>query len=84
MLNEDHQASPGLERRILANLPATDALQRLFDWVAASFARAAVTAAMPLVLGFAIGFDQDHSTTEFDEDVITLAFAATFEEFDHE
>ena len=84
LLNEEHALSPGLEQRILANLPATDALQRIFDWVATSFARAAVAAALPLVLGFAVGFDQDYATGQFDEKVVTLAFAESFEEFDYE
>lgn len=84
LLDEEHQVSPGLERRILANLPANDGLQRVFAWAVTSFARLAAAAAIPLVLGFAVGFGQDTGTAAFDEDVVTLAFAESFEDWNHE
>ena len=84
LLDEEHHLTPGLEQRIRHNLPARDGLQRLIDWVAWSFARAAVTAALPLAVGFLVGFDLEYAATEPDGEVIALAFIESFEEIGHE
>ncbi len=84
LLNEEHHLTPGLEQRIRNDLPAQDGLQRLIDWVATSVARAALTAAVPLAVGFLVGFDLDDATLDAGGEVITLAFVESFEEFDYE
>ena len=84
LLNEEHRLTPGLERRIRENLPPRDGLQRLIEWMAASFARVALTASIPLAAGFLAGFDPDYATPETQDEVIALALVESFEEFDDE
>ena len=55
-LASDHQATPGLEQRIFDNLRERDPWQAVIDWFATSFWRPMVTAALPLALGFTLGW----------------------------
>ena len=82
LLDEEHTHTPGLERRIMRNLPARDALERLYTWFATGWLRPALTAAMPLVIGFALGFNPPEADTQFENEVLSLAFAETFEEME--
>ena len=84
LLNEEHHLTPGLEQRIRNNLPVRDGLQRLIDWIASNFPRAALTAAVPLAVGFLVGFDLDYAAPAPEDEVITLAFVESFEELDYE
>ena len=84
LLNEEHHLTPGLEQRIRNNLPVRDGLQRLIDWIVSSFSRGALTAAIPLAVGFLVGFDLEYAAPEPEDDVIVLAFVESFEEFDYE
>ena len=84
LLNEGHHLTPGLEQRIRNNLPPRDGLQRLIDWIVSSLSRAALTAAVPLAVGFLVGFDLEYAAPEPEDEVIVLAFVESFEEFDYE
>lgn len=81
----DHGA---LERRILHNLPERDPWQAVIDWLAISFWRPTVIAALPLLCGFALGFALPQSgEDQFYEDLATLAFDdpfAAYPEFNDE
>ncbi len=84
LLREQHDATPGLEQRIRANLPARDPLQGLIDRIASNFARTALTAAIPLAIGFAVGYDPNYAADEFDTEMVVIAFVENFEELESE
>jgi len=84
LLEEEHAVTPGLEQRILANLPDRDAMQRAYDWFASSLLRPAIAAALPLLIGFGLGFASLSADVQFDNDVVALAFAESFEELNHD
>ncbi len=87
-LASDHQATPGLEQRIFDNLRERDPWQAVIDWFATSFWRPMVTAALPLALGFTLGWVFPESEQDdFYEDLATLTFYDAYEtylEFDDE
>ena len=87
-LASNHEATPGLEQRILNNLTERDPWQAVIDWFAISFWRPMVTAALPLALGFTLGWVFPESEQDdFYEDLATLTFYDAYEtylEFDDE
>jgi len=97
---ELHQTMLGLEQRLLGlpDLPAADYLQAgilaelprdpwsgVLEWFTSAFWRPALAAALPLVVGFAIGFYQGTADDQYlTEDLSLLAFTQAFEELEYD
>ena len=77
-------APPHLAQRILANLPERDPLERLWQWFSASLWRAAATAALPLLVGFALGACDIMQTGESWEEAEVLVFADALVEYEYD
>ncbi len=80
-LREAQPAAPAyLKERIVANLPERDPGQELLDWLRASAWRGVTAAALPLLLGFAIGLSAGDDA-ELDMETDSLIFAEVWEAY---
>ncbi len=81
-LRASQPAAPAhLKERIIANLPERDPWQDLFDWLRASAWRGVTAAALPLLLGFAVGLAAgDDPELELATD--SLIFAEVWEAYE--
>ncbi len=76
----EHQATPGLDVKILAELPTRDGVQRIVDWLSASLWRPALAAAIPLALGFILGITIPEEDSQLADELSLLVFSETYEE----
>jgi len=77
-----HRATPGLDNRILAELPNRDVLQRMVDWLTGALWRPALAAAVPLALGFVLGTMNPAEDSQLADELSLLVFSATYEELE--
>ena len=78
----EHRATPGLDVKILEQLPPKDDLQRIVDWLAGALWRPALAAAIPLALGFALGVTMPEEDSQLADELSLMAFSATYEELE--
>ena len=78
----DHVTTPGLERKILAELPPRDSLQRIADWLTGALWRPALAAAVPLVVGFVLGITVPEEDSQLADELSLLVFSETYEELE--
>jgi len=80
-----HQAPDYLATKILANLPTQEPFEQLFSWFGASIWRGALTALLPLALGFSLGVGIGSNDAQEQDpwlDTESLMFADVLEEYD--
>ena len=80
-LREPH-ATPGLDAKILARLPARDGVQRVVDWLSGALWRPALAATIPLALGFILGITIPEEDARLADELSLLVFSETFEELE--
>ena len=78
----EHRATPGLDARILAGLPARDGLQRMVDWLSGALWRPALAAAVPLALGFIIGISTPDEDSQLADELSLMALSGTYVELE--
>ena len=82
LLKEAQPRAPDyLQARIMANLPERDAVDDFFAWLRASAWRGVTAAALPLVLGFALGMASGESESA-NPVADSLYFANVWEAYD--
>ena len=72
-----------LASRIVANLPDQEPLDRVLDWLSSALWRGAAVAAVPLLLGFALG-SANMAETETWEEAEALVYVDTITEYDND
>ncbi len=78
----EHRATPGLNNRILGQLPTRDGLQRMVDWLTGALWRPALAAAVPLALGFILGTMIPEEDSQLADELSLLVFSSTYEELE--
>lgn len=86
-LRETRQSAPDhLATRILANLPSREPLEELFAWFSRSLLRGAVTALIPLLVGFGLGssLNMDAESPDTWYEAESLVYGEILEEYDYD
>lgn len=78
----EHRATPGLDERILAELPVRDGIQRILDWLTGALWRPALAATIPLALGFILGTTIPEEDSQLADELSLLVFSTTYEELE--
>ncbi len=78
----EHRATPGLDERILAELPVRDGIQRMVDWLTGALWRPALAATIPLALGFILGTTIPEEDSQLADELSLLVFSTTYEELE--
>ncbi len=78
----EHRATPGLDERILAELPVRDGVQRIVDWLTGALWRPALAATIPLLLGFILGITIPEEDSQLADELSLLVFSTTYEEIE--
>lgn len=77
-------APPYLAQRVLANLPDNEPLDRLWRWFSASLWRIAAGAALPLLVGIAVGMSNARVTENNWVEAEVLVFADALAEYEYD
>ena len=86
-LSQIKQAAPDyLALRILANLPSREPLESVFAWLQNSLWRGAVTALIPLLIGFGLGSGVNINSETQDTwyEAEALVYGEILEEYDYD
>lgn len=78
----EHRATPGLDERILAELPVRDGIQRILDWLTGALWRPALAATIPLAFGFILGTTIPEEDSQLADELSLLVFSTTYEELE--
>ncbi len=78
----EHRATPGLDAKIIAELPTRDGVQRIVDWLSGALWRPALAAAIPLAVGFVLGISIPEEDSQLADELSLLVFSETYEEFE--